>query len=182
MKNIIFIFFVLVYSCNSGSNMNIIKEQKEYKISLNETIKNNNVPDFYKLSKNTQETYIGYFQGIEKNDSSAPYIFKDYFSDSLNFRITFCPKNNDKRLYDLEFINKAEENDYQQYSTFVFVYFFKKSTKILKYQDDPIKYPVKVTAYLRKNKSWQILNSYNAINLSELSEFELRTIVDNSFK
>jgi hypothetical protein len=181
MKNYFFIFFAFLFSCKSDLKSSNSKTNQNTKLDsitkdLKEKKSNTSFQNFLEISKNVKEIELGFFQGVEKSEASGPFVFKDYFSDSLNFRIVFYPKNHDKYSVNFKKIGEAGINNYKDFICFVFVYSKQKSLNMKDYHEDKISYPVSINSYIRKEINWQFINKGVAQNLSDLSKYEIKII------
>jgi len=183
-KFLVVFAFYLVTACNNPANSKINNKEST---SAGDSVKattgepkmdsiSNAIPDFLLLAKAKNTTaYQGFLQGVEKNDSSGPYYFKEYYGDTLSFQLVYFPKTFDKRLVNYDSIRKAEANNYSDYICFAFVYPMKDPDK-MKDHSDNVTYPVTVTSYVRKNGEWKLLSGSKAGNLTELSKYQTRCI------
>src|SRR5690349_3531420 len=90
-----FALLVLSYSC---SNSDIASHDAVSSKSNQKTdTAIYNVPDFLKLVNTKSLGFRGYFQGVGDTDSAGPYVFNEYFSDTLSFRLVYVPLQLDKK-------------------------------------------------------------------------------------
>lgn len=190
MKNLFFIVasFIIVGGCANPENSNSNTKKKSAtesspRLSENKSIpekknkSNFNVgPDFFALVKNVATAYQGFLQGVSKNDSSGPYIFKEYYSDTLSFQLIFFPKNMDKGSVSFDSIKKAEANNYQDYICFAFTYPMQDPDKMKNYHGINIIFPVSVKAFVKKDEDWKLLSESKVYNLTQLSRYEIKCI------
>jgi hypothetical protein len=99
-------------------------------------------PDFLALSKTVTSAYKGNLAGVDVSDSSGPFVIKEFFSDTLSFRMIFYPRNGQKDSVDFGSIARAADNNYQDYICFCFVYPMKDPEKMKDYHADNVSYPV----------------------------------------
>ena len=155
-------------------------DSSNFPATLEDTIKRRNIPDFLIISKKAKEATMGYLQGVEKNDSSGPYIVREFISDTLSFDLIFFPKNMNKSFVDFEAIKNAETNDYKDFLCFAFLYTIKTSNNSGKgYHEDNTPYPVVVKSYVKKTSGWEFYSQQEINNLTELSHYEIRTMYAN---
>jgi hypothetical protein len=108
-----------------------------------------NPPDFLEISKKAKESFIGYLQGVEKSDSSGPFVIREYISDTLSFALIFSPKQVEKSAVDFKAIRKAAANNYDDYLCLAFVYPMKNVDPANKdYHVDTTPYPISIESYL----------------------------------
>lgn len=190
MRNIFFVIvsFIIVEGCaNPENSNNIVKkdtvEQNSSQSNESKSIEKSKdksnleaAPDFLALSKNIDIAYQGYLQGVSKNDSSGPYFFKEYFSDTLSFQLIYFPKNKNRKNVNYDSIKIAEANNYQDYICFAFVYLMLDPDKMKDYHADNVIYPVNVKTYVRKANNWEFLSQSKVKNLRELSQYEIKSI------
>ncbi len=144
-----------------------------------EAVSLESTPDFISLSNNNNESFLGHLQGVGKNDSSGPYLRRDYFSDSLSFTIIYYPKLLSKDSLLLEDLEIAQSDGFKNFICFAFV-FAGQNHKITKsYQADQITYPAQVKSYVRQDLAWQFYSQSTVKNLAELSQYEIETIFKN---
>ncbi len=188
---VIVVFFIFLNSCNDYINPNngirkdgLHKNKNSLSSDTLEDIvikdKNKVVSnfDFLGISKKNREANIGFLQGVAKSDSSGPYIIKDIITDTLSFRLLFYPKNDDKSLVNFSNFKRAEDNNYQDYICFAFVYVMVDPYKMKDYHADNVRYPIIVKSFVRKKNDWDFVNSSKIQNQSELSKFEIKSIYE----
>lgn len=124
------------------------------------------VPDFLALSKN-KTRYKGYLQGVPMSDSSGPYIFSEYYSDTLSFRLFYLPKHQDKRTGGDSLL-------------MAFVLPMQDPDKMEDYHDDPVTYPVQVRCYARKDKVWRYVANETVNDITGLSMFQIKYILQET--
>lgn len=134
------------------------------------------VPDFLALSKNENAAYNGFLQGVDRSDSSGPYIYSEYFSDSLSFQLFFVPKYQEKDIITFDSIRRAATSGYRDYFCLAFVYPMQDPDKMEDYHADNVVYPVNVKCYVRKDRIWEFLSESQVIDLTDLSQFKIRCI------
>ena len=53
--------------------------------------------NFLGIAKDAEESWFGNLQGVQVSDSSGPYVFKQFISDTLSFQLIFYPKRFKKK-------------------------------------------------------------------------------------
>lgn len=182
MQRILFglILLILLYGCsdidsgkintNDDSRVNSKQEENNQNTSLL------NIPDFLELSKKQTNEYKGNLQGVNKSDSSGPYIFNEYYGDTLSFQLFYLPKYVEKSIINFDSIKKAKDNDYRDFILIVFAYPMQNPDKMEDYHEDNVMYPVNVKYYARKNEKWQYISEQTVKDLTELSQFQIKCI------
>ncbi len=140
-------------------------------------VKAGKMPDFLTLSKNENtESSKGFLQGVNTSDSSGPYIFTEYYSDSLSFQLIYVSRSYEKDAITFDSIQKAEGNDYRDFICYTFVYPMQNPDKMEDYHKDNVTYPVNVKCYVRKMKNWELLSESKVNDLRELSQYKIKCI------
>jgi|GEM_PF-4717100 len=133
-------------------------------------------PDFIKLSKLADEKGKIFLQGVDRSDSSGPYIVIDLALDTISFRLLFYPRSGDKNGTDFKAISEGYANNFKDFICFAFVYKMRTKREMKDEHADPTDYPAAVKAYVKKTDAWEILGEGSANNLSELSRLEINWI------
>ena len=178
------ILILILYSCTNhranvdtkDSSVQPISDTNENKYTVANRNDSKAIPDFLAIANTVKNASRVYLQGVEKSDSSGPYVIKEFVGDTLSFDLIFYPKNGNKSDVTFEGIKGARMNDYHDFYCFVFVYPMKDPDKMKDYHADNAVYPVVVNSYVRKENSWTFLSQAKARNLSELSEYEIKTL------
>ena len=177
MKRILFalVLMSLLYGCSDGeTGKTVSKDSAAVNSSQAESNQpgNTGAPDFLGLSTNTSKEYKGYLQGVKNSDSSGPYVYKEYYSDTLSFKLFYVPKTQEKSTVTFDSIKKAKENDFADYVLVGFVFPMQDPDVT----NDNVKYPVSVKSYVRKEKNWRYLSEQTVKDLTELTQFQIKTI------
>lgn len=174
------IFLRLLYGCSDiDSNKISTKDSSgvnSHQPGNNNIVNHSKIPDFLGLSNNQTTEYKGYLQGVNKNDSSGPYIFKEYYSDSVSFQLFYLPKHQQKSIVTFDSIKKAKDNDYRDYTLIAFVYPMQDPEKAEDYHEDNVKYPVSVKCYAKREKNWEYVSEQIVRDLTEFSQFQIKCI------
>ena len=133
-------------------------------------------PHFLDLSEHSKESYLGYLAGVEKIDSSGPYIIREYISDTLTFDLVFVPKNGNKLSANFDSLRIDKSNNYQNYICIAFVFAMNDPFKMKDYHADNVKYPANVKSYLKEQNHWRFLSESKAKNITALSQYEILCI------
>ena len=144
-------------------------------LPLSKENNSNNIPDFLKLLDIKSTGYLGYLQGVEKNDSSGPYVFHEYYSDTLSFQLIYIHKSQKKNDISFNSIRTDRKNNYEDFILFAFVYPIKDPDRI-ENDDERMKFPLNVKCYIRMEKNWQFYSKETSQNLTELSQFQIQCI------
>ena len=162
-----------------GKRINIwVGKNSTEKRSVDTFVKSNTI-DFIELSKNSAESYFGYLAGVEKSDSSGPYVIRQYFSDTLSFQLLFYPKKLEKGQVGFENVEQDATNKYENFECFAFVYRITEPSKMKNYHEDNATYPLVVKSYIRKSRSWKFIAKFEVNNLTELSNSKIKCIYSN---
>lgn len=136
--------------------------------------------DFFKLANETKEVVRGWLQEVNFNDSSGPYVRKEFISDSLSFELIFFPRTIPKDSVTFKMVDTAGKNNYKDFYCFSFVFPMNAQT-IENYHEDNTPYPVKVKSYILINGEWKLLSTSTANNLKELSSTEIKAMYANRY-
>jgi hypothetical protein len=132
------------------------------------------IPDFLALSRKVVEASKSYLAGVPNSDSSGPYVIKEYYSDTLSFRILLVLKNRPNSSVEITSLDSSP-NDYQDFIAYAFVYPMLNPDKI-GYHDSNVRYPVTVKTYFRNERTWKFLDSALVKNQIEFGRFEVSCI------
>ena len=155
-----------------------VEEVKQSRKLVKHDPKNSKIYDFLKISEDAKESFMGYMGGVEKSDSSGPYVTKEFVSDTLSFELFFFPRKLNKNSVDFTAVKKAKSDNYRDFVCFAFVYPMKNSQNMndSKYHDDNITYPVVIKSYARRGQLWEFVSTFLANDLSELRRYEIKTM------
>jgi hypothetical protein len=170
------VLLVLLISCsntNNSSHDNVNSVSKQEKDTSAEIF--HGIPDFLKLVDAKSIGFRGNLQGVENTDSAGPYVCKEYFSDTLSFRLVYVPKYLKKNDITFDSIANAKNNDFEDYVLVSFVYPMKHPDYVGK-GDDQIKYPLTVKTYVRKGNKWELVSKSRVNDLTELSQYQIKCI------
>lgn len=132
--------------------------------------------DFVEKIRTVDEASKIFLQGVERSDSSGPYIIKKYYGEPLTYSMIFYPKNIAKDSVKLSMIRTAGLNRYRDFICFAFVYPMKNPSLLKDYHDSNVSYPISIKSYSHSDGKWTYLSEDSVHNVTELSRFEIRSI------
>ena len=183
---LVYIFVAL--ACNNPATVNSPEKEdsikptprtNEIKPGNNAELQQSGIPDFLDLVKNNTEKGRMWLQGVEKSDSTGPYVIEEFFSDTLNFRLLYYPRDGNKAAVDFNTVANGKKNNFKDFICFAFVYPMKNPNTMEDEHAENTKYPVTVKAYVRKETVWNFSSESKVNSLKELSQFEIRSIYAN---
>lgn len=188
MNKKIFVICTLLWACNgskpSTKDIDSVGGKQNSHLASDTTVTDNmkkesttaNVPDFLLLAKGTSTTYQGFLQGVNRNDSSGPYLFREYFGDTLSFQIIFIPKSGDKQHSNFDSLKVAETNNYADFNYVVFIYPMHDPDKSKDFHASNEKYPVEIKTFVKRATRWEFLSESKVNNLTEMSRYKIKCI------
>jgi hypothetical protein len=188
MNKKIFVICTFLWACNgSGPSANDIDSaggKQNAHVSNDTALIDNrkgesissNVPDFLSLAKGAATTYQGFLQGVDRNDSSGPYLFREYFGDTLSFQIIFIPISGDKQHSNFDSLKVSEANNYANFKCFAFIYPMHDPDKSKDFHASNEKYPVEIRTFVKRGARWEFLSESKVNNLTEMSRYKIKCI------
>src|ERR1700722_3337061 len=182
VKNSVYFGLILItISCKNNKNNKLQlqdsaigsnNESQKDSIKSGELKSKDTIPDF--LSYKPKERSFGNLQNVNRTDSAGPYVFWNYFSDSMSFQLIFNPRNIPKKEVNFSSFEKVySQNNYGDFVIFSFSYPRPDPDMAMDYHADNTPYPVIVKSYIYKNSKWQFISQRLARNLAELGQMKI---------
>jgi len=178
------IIFISSVSCSVNSERTVKADKTESELrnvhiqmdtSFNSIA--HTLPDFLELSKNSGEVMFGFLQGVNKTDSSGPYVRRIFISDTLTFELIFYPKNSRKGDVDLSlFRTKYEKEGFKDFTCFAFIYPIPDRDSVKDYHADNTHYPIEIMSYVLMDNRWAFLSKGVAQDLAGLSRYQIESM------